>query len=263
MANESLFTESEIAELVRRAAELQEQGSKEGYVPGVTRDELVRMAQEAGIDPAFMLKAIDEKRNPIVGTAAPKGKFQWKTEVERVLPVEVDPENYDIVTENVKVVPSMTTQHGVTTGGLSVLGRTISGTISSTWDNPSFKITSRGGRTSLKVASTVSSACIGVLAIIPLMLSAVVGREAGPIQGVALAVASVVGGWLTARYFATKSVENASEVADKLEEGILRAARESEELRGRLEAPVSTEDSGVRTAWSEVSVTTSPPPSQK
>jgi hypothetical protein len=239
MANESLFTESEIADLVRRAAELQEQGSKEGYVPGVTRDELVRMAQEAGIDPAFMLKAIEEKRNPPAGAPAPKGKFQWKTEVERVLPVEVSPDNYDIITDQVKVVPSMTSQNGMTSGGLTILGRTIQGAISTAWDNPAFKITSRGGRTSLKVSSTLSSACIGILAILPLMVSAVLAKEQGAIPGIVMALASVLGGWFTARFFASKAVQEASVVADKLEEGIMRAARETEALRERLDAPPS------------------------
>lgn len=50
-----IFSEQEASEILQRAAKLQEEDreSDPAYTPGITAEELERIAHEAGIDPNF------------------------------------------------------------------------------------------------------------------------------------------------------------------------------------------------------------------
>ena len=61
MATEKIFSESEVAEIIRRAGELQEEKSEHGYVPGVNASELAQLAQEVGIQREFLELALREQ----------------------------------------------------------------------------------------------------------------------------------------------------------------------------------------------------------
>lgn len=224
MPNEQLFSESEIADLVRRAAELQEAGSSKGYLPGVTRSELLRMAAEAGIDAAYLDKAIEERRTGRAETS----NTNWRAEIERILPVEISPENFDIVTDAVKVMP-VTTTKGVTSGGISQVGRTIQGQVFGGWDNPYFKITSRGGRTRLTIQPSGATAIgLPILWIIPMCITPVIGAVGNPVAGAIAAVGCAIGAFLSFRWLSKKATKAAAEVADKMESAILQASREGD-----------------------------------
>jgi hypothetical protein len=220
MRQEEIFAESEVLEVVRRAAELQEAGSAKGYVPGLTVEELRRMVAEAGIEPQYLEQALAERRQPVRAA----GAQPLPGEVERVLAVEVAPEEYDIVTDGVRISPLATSQYG-TTGGLSTVGRTMKGQVADQFGNPFFSVTSRGGRTRLRVWHTQSvAAALATLWTIPLVLAPVVGKTAGLPQGILCALASLGGAWLTFRWTMRKSAEGARKAADLLEAGIRRAA---------------------------------------
>ncbi len=57
-----IFSEQEASEILQRAAKLQEddRDSHSSYTPGITEDELERIAHEAGIDPNFLRRAMEK-----------------------------------------------------------------------------------------------------------------------------------------------------------------------------------------------------------
>ncbi|MCW5938253.1 MAG: hypothetical protein KF884_08125 [Fimbriimonadaceae bacterium] len=224
MERQELYSESEILEVVRRAAELQEAGSKDGYVPGLTHEEIVRMAAEAGIEPAYIEAALQERlaAKPLL-TQPRSGE-----EIERLLPVEVAPEEYDVITESVKLMPRSSSQYGQS-GGIDTVGRTVRGQIAGFWDNPQFAVTSRGGRTRLRIWPTkVNAGALSALWTIPLVLSPVVGRLQGPVAGVLASVLSLAGAWITYHWLREKARHVAKSAADSLEAAIIRAAEETQ-----------------------------------
>lgn len=230
MAKDQLYSESEIAEIVRRAAELQEQGSAKGYVPGVTGEELSRLAAEVGIDPVYLDKALSER----LSGQTPPPKAKGKNEIERVLPVEIRPENFDLITESVRIMPTTTT-NGVTTGGMSQVGRSMTGQIMGGWTNPYFKITSRGGRTKLNVwTGNETAVVLSFLWLFPLIFGPIVaGKLSGALAAGLVALACVVGCIASFWTISRKVQQITREVAKEMESAILQAAEELE-LRPEL-----------------------------
>lgn len=235
-----LYAESEIGQIMRRAAELQEEGSSEGYVPGVSSEELYRIAKEAGIDPRFLEKAIAEGASKVETKKAKSGL----SEIERVYPVEIAPENFDVITEYVKTLPLTThPKSGAVSGGMSQIGRTLQGQVSAGWANPYIKVTSREGRTRLNVTSDNSTAiAMSILWIIPLMLCPVIGAALLPIAGAIMALLVVSLSVLTYRGITKKANEATVDTADKLERAILENGTSlRENLQKANEPQVSTE----------------------
>ena len=81
-----MFSEKEASEVLQRAARLQEQGGGGDYTPGVTYDELVRIAAEAGINPEFLKRALEAP----AGSGPKQSLFNLVEEQERVLDGELD-----------------------------------------------------------------------------------------------------------------------------------------------------------------------------
>ncbi len=141
------FSEKEAADLVVRAAKLQEKAGGGEYTPGISYEELEKMAAEAGIDPAFLSQAMQ-------GT--PSGEEEAKTflgiplwtEFERVVEVELPPENFDVVSE---ILPARIRGTGGRGPGMSnvgmQVGRTLQMQISRFPAQGQLKLTSRNGRT--------------------------------------------------------------------------------------------------------------------
>ncbi|MEQ1822834.1 MAG: hypothetical protein ABL949_10000 [Fimbriimonadaceae bacterium] len=231
-----LYAESEIGQIMRRAAELQEEGSVEGYVPGVTTDELYRIAKEAGIDPRFLEKAIAEG----AGRGQVKKSKGGLAEIERVYPVEIAPENFDVITEYVKPLPMTTNpKSGAVSGGMSQIGRTLQGQVSAGWANPYIKVTSREGRTRLNVNTDNSiAAALSVLWVIPLMFSPVLGAVLFPIFGAIMAMMCVCAAVLTYKGVTKKANAATADTADKLEKAILENGTS---VRENLERAVAVE----------------------
>ncbi|MEQ1932712.1 MAG: hypothetical protein ABL962_02360 [Fimbriimonadaceae bacterium] len=235
-----LYAESEIGQIMRRAAELQEEGSSEGYVPGVSSEELYRIAKEAGIDPRFLEKAIAEGASK-VETKKAKGGL---SEIERVYPVEIAPENFDVITEYVKTLPLTThPKSGAVSGGMSQIGRTLQGQVSAGWANPYIKVTSREGRTKLNVTADNSTAiAMSILWIVPLMLCPVIGAALLPIAGAIMALLVVSLSVLTYRGVSKKANAATVDTADKLERAILENGTSlRENLQKASEPQVTTE----------------------
>lgn len=141
MAEErKVFSEQEVAAVVRRAVELQEAAGAETYQPGVTVAELERVAQELGIDPVHLQRAISETGSVLDRS----GLFHLTEEFDRVVDAQLEPDEYDVLLQHLKP-----TGHR----GFQQLGRSVSG---QTWTGcsfASFEVRSAQGRTRIKVRS--------------------------------------------------------------------------------------------------------------
>lgn len=141
MADRKVFSEQEVTAVVRRAVELQERAGKESYTPGVTSDELSRIAAELGIEAKYLQQAINEGST----AESKKGALNLTEEFERVVDTELAPEDYDVLLKYLKP----TGNHS----SFNQVGRTLSG---STWTGCSmarFEVTSKKGRTRINVKS--------------------------------------------------------------------------------------------------------------
>lgn len=140
----SVFSEQEVSKILQRAVELAE-SQKESYVPGITHEELSTIANEVGIPSAALSAALEEHlANKNRGTA---GKNEPES---RVVDGEVDPADFDILTEHLR---PMHNQHQA---GLSQVGRSVTCT---SWIGATMakvEVYSRDGRTRLKVAPSLA-----------------------------------------------------------------------------------------------------------
>src|SRR5579859_3641216 len=91
-----VFSEKEVSEIMQRAAELQEK-EQAGYARGVTRDELVRIAEELGVSPEVLTRAIDEQTE-----RKARRPWQFVREEERVVDGEIDPNDFDLILESLR-----------------------------------------------------------------------------------------------------------------------------------------------------------------
>lgn len=224
---EKLFSESEVAEIIRRAGELQEEKSVEGYVPGVAATELKQLAAEVGIQPEYLELALRERQEK----ASPTTKNADR--IERVIPVELDPNDYDVITDGLRLIPASSV-NGTTSGGISQFGRTMLGQVKESWDNPHFKLSSRGGRTKIEVWTDKSAALgISFLWMMPLIFSAGAFKVGGIFAGFAALFLVIGAAVATYRGMLKKSAEAVAKVADRLEQSILEYG-EANDLRTNL-----------------------------
>jgi hypothetical protein len=136
-----VFSEQETSEVLQKAAKLQEAASDAAYTPGITRSELDRIASEAGIDTKFVEQALGE-----IQTTKPKRSWlNLSEEFERVVDGEVDPDDFDQILLDLKPVGH---RHG-----LQQVGRTVSMQTYYKGAVCQVEMTSRKGRTRIKVKS--------------------------------------------------------------------------------------------------------------
>jgi hypothetical protein len=148
------FSEQEAADLVVRAAKLQEKSGGEKYTPGISYDELQKMAAEAGIDPEYLGQALagvptgDETAKSFLG-------IPLSTEFERVVDFELPPESFDVVAD---FFPPKVMGHGPQGPRMVNVGQQVGRTLMmqiSQW--PTFgqlRMTSRNGRTRITTKAT-------------------------------------------------------------------------------------------------------------
>lgn len=137
-----VFSEQEVSAVVRRAIELQEQAGQESYTPGVTSEELARVAKELGIEAKYLQQAVNEAGS----TESRKGPLNLTEEFERVVDVEISPDDYDVLLKHLRPT-------GNRGNSFNQVGRTLTG---QTWTGCSFagfEITSKKGRTRIKMKS--------------------------------------------------------------------------------------------------------------
>ena len=139
MSNKHVFSEQEAGEILRRAVHLQEKSASSTYTPGITQEELERIANEAGIDAGFLAKAIAGQGDEEKSTT---GLFNMTEEFERVVDGEMDPANFDTISNMVK-------RNG--RSGLVQVGRTLAGQGFSGIHMVTVNVEARKGRTKIRV----------------------------------------------------------------------------------------------------------------
>lgn len=206
-----VFSEQEVSEIIRRAAELQEgsASSSSEYRPGVTREELERAAAEVGVSPQFLQQAIQEKLAGVQqrqsGGLAP--------EEERVVEGELDPNDYDVVVEQLPLRSSR--KFPVSQIGRSMQARAMTGS-----GLASVTLHSRNGRTRIRVKPVLVFEALG--SFYPaFLLSVIAGAPMADAGHGALAAGIVAAAWTAATLgffgWAKKSRKNASRLADRIE----------------------------------------------
>lgn len=238
-----IFSEQEASEILQRAAKLQEEDreSDPAYTPGITADELERIAHEAGIDPNFLRRAM-EKATPAEKTNT---KVQLEQVFERVVEGEIEPENFDIVIEDVKAIQRQ--YKGNHQGGIQQIGRRIFGNVMCGPAIGKMNITSRNGRTRIEVRTgpffplflSLYPTFIGSLVAI-----AATAERGNPALGAAIAVALMAGAFPLAKYLLKRGHKAGEELADNLSAKAQEAVDiQNSELQKRLAqstpAPVS------------------------
>lgn len=136
-----VFSEQETSAILQKAAKMQEAAVDGEYTPGITREELEKIANEAGIDPKFVTRALDD----ISKNEPKKGWLNLSEEYERVIEGEVDPDDFDEIFRDLKPANNRM--------GVQQVGRTVSMQTFYKSAMCSIEMTSRQGRTRVKVKS--------------------------------------------------------------------------------------------------------------
>jgi hypothetical protein len=222
MAGKKIFSEQEAAEIMQRAVRMQEQsGTADQYTPGITADELKKIAQEAGIDVAFLEKAIAGIDHEEKSTLGP---FNLTEEFERVVEGEMNPEDYDRILNIVKPNHQR---------GISQVGRTLTGIGTVGPHMVHINIESRRNRTKIKVKySPVFAYLIGMhLPLIGSIISLALISEHGNVWlGVGLAAGLMALGSAAFNWL----VKAGRRAAKKLTGEIVEIVEEEATLRDNL-----------------------------
>jgi hypothetical protein len=231
-----VFSEQELGEIVHRAAELQEQSSERGlgYTPGLTLQQLERVAQEVGVEPEFLRRALEERRE-----GAPGRRTGLLRDEERVVTGELDPADFDLILAHVRARRS---RHRPATQ----IGRTLRAQVWTGAGLANLEVTARNQRTRVRVKSFPLFEVLGTL--YPAFLASTMCALPLAIAGHGLASAlvgagSVAAGAMAFRFWLRRSNRAVARLADKIAAVVAKelvrppqgAAQTSGEKRG-LEA---------------------------
>lgn len=209
-----VFSEQEVADIVQRAAKLQEESATaaKAYKPGVSRAELERAATEVGIAPEFLDLAIREK----LAGGQPRSFFGLAQPVERVVEGEIDPQDFDLILENIRIWSSR--RAPVTQVGRTLHARAFTGSGAASID-----VQSRNGRTRVRVKPFPIFEILGTFypAFLATMMAA--GPLAAAGHGIEAGVVGI-GSFLAAlggfAFWSRKSNRAAARLADKIQSNI-------------------------------------------
>ncbi|MCB0826247.1 MAG: hypothetical protein KDC26_08660 [Armatimonadetes bacterium] len=247
-----IFSEQEAADLLIKAAKLQEEQPNETtYTAGLTYDELMRMAKELGVDEKYLSQVL----NQTVASGSQAEVKKWlgmvtKAELERVVDGELPPEKFDILMEELMLNDPI-----ASTGMQNMIqqvGRSIQGKIRTKTGYASFQITSRNGRTRIKTKlqpflnffATFYPA--NIICLFPMIASA-----NGKLSW--LLTLGLLGGlnflaWIGTRALTNKSLDALKERTDTLEQLIIK---ENANLRNNLENASNANESTAETHSTE------------
>lgn len=242
--NQKVFSEKEAGELLQRAVKLQESGqSGAGYTPGVTLDELEKIAKEAGVDPKYLHEAMLCANTD----SDKKGWHSLTDEYERVIDGELPPEHFDVVLEHVK---NRNLGRGA---GVNQVGRTMSVDTFTGGSTARVTITSRNGRTRINVRSTAIGAYFLSLhptLVVGVVLGANLCSHGYVWQGLTAGFGLVGAGFALFTHLMKRGKLKARELADKIASSV---EDENEHLRRNLAraTPITVENSKVSDSISE------------
>lgn len=222
-----LFSEKEAAEILQRAVALQETGGGEDrpYQPGVTKEELYRIAREAGVDPSFVDLALQKPSVNPAAKARPTGEMDHERVIEGELPLE----HFDILLEDITSASSVHRQ----------VGRTFDATTWLGFMRAQITVSARQGRTRVKVKTDSTGPFL--CTIFPAFFAGIIGlgigsAAAGPLVGLAVLIGIAgIAGW-SFQALLRKGHKRGAELADRL---AAKIADETRHVRERLAASSS------------------------
>jgi hypothetical protein len=145
MSGERVFSEQEVSQIIQRAVEIAEQQPAPGYTPGITLEELEKIAAEVGVEPKALAQAIRE-----AGSSHRDRKgFQLVQEVERIVSGELDPSQFDLIAEGIKPLANAGQP------AMAQIGRKLEMSAWAGTGQAKVSVVSRNGRTQIKVRSNV------------------------------------------------------------------------------------------------------------
>lgn len=210
MPDDKIFSEQEVGAIVRRAVELQEKAGSE-YKPGVTREELGKLASEIGVDPKFLDLAINEAGS----SKSVQGPLNLTAEFQRVIDKELAPEDFDILLKHLR---RGNRRHPITQVGRSLTGQAWTGASLANVD-----VSSRKGRTKVTVKSTPIIAYLAAMHA-PLIGSFIalssLAASGNILLGLAIVLPILLLASLAFGALVRKGHQKAHELADKLTQEI-------------------------------------------
>jgi hypothetical protein len=220
-SEQHLFSEQEAAEILRRAVELNEQAADETeYQPGITREELERIAGEVGVSVQFLLQAIKEAGS----FESRRGPLHLTEEVERVVDVELNPEDFDVVSSQLKPFSNAGQP------AFAQIGRSLKGSAWTGISQAEVEISSRKGRTKIKVKSTPLLAfLLGILpAFIVGLISMAVFAENGHVAaGILSATGVAIAGLFAFRKLLQAGHKKARQLAERIKQIVVSESSKS------------------------------------
>jgi hypothetical protein len=219
-----VFSEQEAAAIIRRAAEITEAAGAHDYMAGVTATELERIAAEVGISPQALAQALSEASTEKYGR---KGPFHLTEEFERVVDGEVDPDQYDLIVEGLKIMNNRGAQQ------VAQVGRSLTMTTWTGVGQAHVEVSSRKGRTRLKVKS--NALIQGLMTLHPAFMASLITIGAMSEQGMGWLAAGIAAGIMTVGGLAFRALtklghRRAEELADTLEARIAEHAEPASEV---------------------------------
>jgi len=221
MPPERVFSEQEATKIIQRAVELTEQSSSQSYKAGVTRAELERIAAEVGVSADALARAIsDAGQSPKVE----RSLLGLSREFERVVEGELDPSQYDVVIEGLKPLANAGQP------AAAQVGRTLSMSAWTGVGQAKIELTSRNGRTRVKVRSNPLFQFL--MTIHPALMGSFVALGALGEKGMIWVGAAIAAGLLTIggtlfSMLTRKGHAKAEKLADDLRERIANTLSES------------------------------------
>jgi len=193
MENERTYSDQQVKDILMKAVDLQQQGALEGSSDpnGLTREQLLKMAAELGIDAKYVESAIDQAR---VSQGEDKSISFLGIPLARthkaVVDGELDPERFDVV------VPELGAT-GIKGVGSSQVGRSLTARVQKGMAFGPLSVVSRDGKTRIEARHM---AFMGfMLGLYPSIIFALVGglnlaKHANPMIALGFAAALLVAG---------------------------------------------------------------------
>lgn len=174
------FSEKEVAQIIRRASELQEDEAPADSASGMSLAELEQIAREAGLDPALVRRAASDLDSRVSDQAGGLAGAPTRLRLERTVEGELPPEEFEAV---VLEIQSMLGEVGTA----STLGRSLHWTASRSgrhrhdFRTVQVTISPRNGRTTIRIDEQLHGLAGGVF-------GGIVGGMGGGLTGAAVGV---------------------------------------------------------------------------
>lgn len=217
MENERTYSDQQVKDILMKAVDLQQQRALDGSPDpnGLTREQLVKMAAELGIDPKYLDAAIDQAR---VSQKEDKGTWilgiPFAHKHQAVVDGELDPERFDVV------VPELgnpgLNQH---VSASSQVGRSLNARVQKGFAFGPLTVVSRDGKTRIDGRHV---AFVGfMLGMYPaligaLLTGATLAKQGNPLFGLGAALAFLLAGTGLFGWMARKADQAMKEVVARV-----------------------------------------------